>query len=248
MCLLGLESTVPVTMDDMIRMSKAVRRGAPKTFIVGDMPFMSYQTSCEDAVMNAGRFLKEAGSDAIKLEGGVSIQKQIRAIVDAGIVVFGHCGMTPQSSGQLSGNLAQGTTVVSARDVIADSFAVADAGAHFLLLEAVPPELGKYVAEQLDIPVYGIGGGPDCDGQLLIYSDVVGEFQLFTPKFVKKYCDLAGVVTAGLTEYVKEVRECAFPTDPEHCYHVKKAELAGVTALMKEMARKPEAEPAAEAV
>eukprot|EP01052_Picozoa_sp_SAG31_P033759 SAG31_NODE_3858_length_3815_cov_2.457212_3_plen_242_part_00 len=206
MCLLGYDSTVPVTMDEMLMMSKAVRRGAPNTFIIGDMPFMSYQTSVEDAVKNAGRFIKEAGSDAIKLEGGVSIKAQIKGIVDAGILVFGHCGMTPQSSGQLGGNLAQGRTVKSAKAVIEDSYAVADAGAQFLLLEAVPPEVGGFIAQQLDIPVYGIGAGHEMDGQLLIISDVIGEFQAFTPKFVKKYANVAEVMTTGLKAYNDDVK------------------------------------------
>merc|ERR1712224_937344 len=158
MCILGYENTIPVTMEESLAMCKAARRGAPNTFIVGDMPFMSYQRCDEDAVMNAGRYIKEAGCDAIKLEGGVSCKSRIKAIVDAGIAVFGHIGMTPQASG-IQGVLAQGRTVPEAKGVIDDAYAVQDAGAHFLLMEAVPPELSHFVTSQLDIPVYGIGGG-----------------------------------------------------------------------------------------
>jgi len=237
MCILGYENTIPVTMEESLMMTKAARRGAPNTYIVGDMPFMSYQISVEDAVKNAGRYIKEAGADAIKLEGGVSCKERIKAIVDAGICVFGHIGMTPQSSG-IQGVLAQGRDVPAARGVIEDAYAVQEAGAHFLLVEAIPPELGQYISAQLDIPVYGIGGGWALDGQLLIIADLLGEFQAFTPKFVKKYCNLAEASTEALKSYVKDVKSKAFPLD-EHCYHVKKDEMAGVKALMQEMAKKP---------
>merc|ERR1719316_1448581 len=169
--------------------------------------------------MNAGRYIKEAGCDAIKLEGGVCIKETIRAIVDAGICVFGHIGMTPQSSG-IQGVLAQGRDVPQARGVIEDGYAVQRAGAHFMLVEAVPPELGQYIANQLDIPVYGIGGGWAVDGQLLIIADLLGEFQAFTPKFVTKKCNLAGMSTKALESYVEDVKTKKFPLD-EHCYHVK---------------------------
>merc|ERR1719262_932894 len=238
MCILGYENTIPVTMEESLTMCKAVRRGAPKTYIVGDMPFMSYQRCVEDAVMNAGRYIKEAGADAIKLEGGVSCKSRIRAIVDAGICVFGHIGMTPQSSG-IQGVLAQGRDVPAARAVIEDAFAVQEAGAHFLLVEAIPPELGQYISAQLDIPVYGIGGGWALDGQLLIIADLLGEFQAFTPKFVTKKMQLAEASTKALESYVKDVKTKAFPLD-EHCYHVKKDEMDGVKALFKQMAKKPD--------
>jgi 3-methyl-2-oxobutanoate hydroxymethyltransferase len=173
-------------MDQMIYHADAVRRGAPNCFVIGDMPFMSYQTSRERAVENAGRFLKEANCDAIKLEGGVRITPQIRAIVDAGIVVMGHIGLTPQSSGQLGGHKAQGRTAESAKLVVEDALAVREAGAHMLLLEAIPPEVGAYITKQLSMPVLSIGAGPDCDGQLLIVSDMIGQFQAFAqvrPKY-----------------------------------------------------------------
>src|SRR5271157_4725344 len=171
MCVYGYEGTVPVTMDQMICHAEAVRRGAPNTFVIGDMPFMSYQSAIEKAVENAGRFLKEAGCDAIKLEGGKRVAHVIRAIVDAGIVVMGHIGLTPQSSGQLGGHKAQGRTAEQAKLVVEDALAVQEAGAHMILLEAIPPEVGDYIARTLSIPVLSIGAGPRCDGQLLIVSD-----------------------------------------------------------------------------
>lgn len=218
MVTLGYSGTVPVTMEDCISHCQAVRRGAPKTFIIGDMPFGSYQGSDEQAVDNAVRFLKEADVDAIKLEGGVRVQTRIRAITDAGIAVFGHIGLTPQSSGQLGGFKAQGRDVKNARGVIEDAFAVQEAGAMALLVEAVPPELTKFIAEKLEIPVYSIGAG-DCDGQLLISSDMVGKFQAFTPKFVKVYANVAEVETNAYKEYVKDVKEGVFPSD-EYVYHI----------------------------
>ena len=217
MCVYGYSGTIPVVMDQMIFHSEAVTRGAPNTFVIGDMPFMSYQSSPDKAVENAGRFLKEAGCDAIKLEGGVRIAPQIRAIVDAGIVVMGHIGLTPQSSGQLGGHKAQGRTAETAKLVVEDALAVRDAGAQMLLVEAIPPEVGKYISEALDMPVLSIGGGPHCDGQLLIVSDTIGQFQAFTPKFVKKYCNVASMVTDAMKTYVAEVRAGQFPGD-EHCY------------------------------
>jgi len=219
MCVYGYNSTVPVVMDQMIWHSQAVRRGAPNTFVVGDMPFMSYQGAIYEAVGNAARFLKEAECDAVKLEGGVRVAERIRAIVEAGIVVMGHVGLTPQSSGQLGGHKAQGRTAAGAQGVVEDARAVQAAGAQMILLEAVPPEVGAFITGDLDIPVLSIGAGPDCDGQLLIVSDMIGQFQAFTPKFVKKYADVAGVVTEAMKAYAAEVRGGQFPTD-EHCYRM----------------------------
>jgi len=233
MCVYGYEGTVPVTMDQCIVHSEAVRRAAPTAFVIGDMPFMSYQASDEGAVLNAGRFLKEAGVDAIKLEGGVRVISRIRAILDAGIVVCGHIGLTPQSSGQLGGHKAQGRTVESARLLIEDALAIEEAGAQLLLLEAVPPEVARFITGKLSIPVLSIGAGPDCDGQLLIVSDMIGQFQAFTPKFVKKYANVAEVVTNAMKEYIKDVKAGAFPTD-EHCYHMLKGEDEKFKDLIKE--------------
>ncbi len=233
MCVYGYESTVPVTMDQCIVHCEAVRRGAPNTFVMGDMPFMSYQRSDEDAVVNAGRFLKEANMDAIKLEGGKRVISRIKAILDAGIVVCGHIGLTPQSSGQLGGHKAQGRTVDSAQLVIEDAVAIENAGAQLLLLEAVPPEVAEFITKKLSIPVLSIGAGLECDGQLLIVSDMIGQFQAFTPKFVKKYANVAEVITGAMKEYVKDVKAKSFPAD-EHCYHM----LKGEDEKFKEMIKK----------
>lgn len=233
MCVYGYEGTIPVTMDQCIVHSEAVRRAAPMAFVMGDMPFMSYQASDEDAVRNAGRFLKEAGVDAIKLEGGVRVVSRIKAILAAGIVVCGHIGLTPQSSGQLGGHKAQGRTVASAKLLVEDALAIEEAGAQLLLLEAVPPEVTGFISKKLSIPVLSIGAGPDCDGQLLIVSDLIGQFQAFTPKFVKKYANIAEIITSAMTEYIKEVKAGAFPSD-EHCYHMLKGENEKFKKLIKE--------------
>jgi 3-methyl-2-oxobutanoate hydroxymethyltransferase len=218
MCVYGYNGTVPVTLDQCIVHSDAVRRGAPNTFVIGDMPFLSYQASDEQAVLNAGRFLKEADMDAIKLEGGVRVTSRIRAIADAGIVVCGHIGLTPQSSGQLGGHKAQGRTADTAKLVVEDALAVQEAGAMLLLVEAVPPEVTRYIASNLTIPVYSIGAGPYCDGQLLIISDLIGQFEAFTPKFVKKYCNVGEMITNAMREYCDEVRSGVFPDDKKYCY------------------------------
>jgi len=222
-----------VVMDQMIFHSDAVRRGAPNTFVIGDMPFMAYQSSIEKAVENAGRFLKEAGCDAIKLEGGVRIADQIRAIVNAGIVVMGHIGLTPQSSGQLGGHKAQGRTAETAKLVYEDALAVRDAGAQMLLVEAVPPEVCGFITRKLEIPVLSIGAGPDADGQLLIVADMIGQFQAFTPKFVKKYCNVADTITQAMKTYCEEIRTGKFPSD-DHCYGMIKGEADKFFKLMKE--------------
>lgn len=222
MCVLGYKSTVPVTMEECLSHCKAVRRGAPNTWIIGDMPFMSYQSADQQAVENAGRFLKEAETDCIKLEGGIRVASRIRAITDAGIPVMGHIGLTPQSSGQLGGHKAQGRDVKNAREVIKDALAVQEAGAYSLLVEAVPPEVTAFIAKKLEIPVYSIGAGP-CDGQLLISADLLGQFQAFTPKFVKKYANVAETSTRAFAEYIAEVKEGKFPTD-DHVYHIIEAE------------------------
>lgn len=219
MVVLGYDSTIPVTMEDCLSHCSAVRRGAPNTMIVGDMPFGSYQSSVTDAVNNAVRFLKESGCDAIKLEGGITVAAQIKAIREAGIVVCGHIGLTPQSSGVLGGHKAQGRTPESARAVIRDAIAVEEAGANFLLVEAVPPEITGFIARKLKIPVYSIGAGADCDGQLTICADTLGIFQAFTPKFVKKYADIAPIIVDAMKQYAQEIKNGVFPGE-EHVYHV----------------------------
>jgi 3-methyl-2-oxobutanoate hydroxymethyltransferase len=223
MIVLGYNGTIPVTMDDCIRHCQAVRRGALNTFVIGDMPFGSYQISPQDAVRNAVRFLKEADMDAVKLEGGKRVAPQIRALVDSGIVTIGHLGLTPQSSGQLGGFKAQGRTADSAMMLVEDSVAVYEAGAHLLLLEAIPDEVGELVTKLLPIPVLGIGAGSHCDGQLLISGDALGLFQAFTPKFVKKYAALAQTCIDAYKTYVEDVHTRKFPTK-EHFYGMPAAE------------------------
>jgi 3-methyl-2-oxobutanoate hydroxymethyltransferase len=233
MVILGFEGTVPVTMDDCLRHSQAVRRGAPGTFCIGDLPFLSYQVSDEEAVRHAGRFLKEADMDAVKLEGGRRVARRIRAITDAGILVMGHIGLTPQSSGQLGGFKAQGRDPESARELIRDALAVQAAGAYALLLEAVPPELTEFIWKKLTIPVYSIGAGVPCDGQLIICGDMLGLFQAFTPKFVKKYANVAEVETEAFREYISDVKQGVFPGD-EHVYHIIKGKEEEFETMLKE--------------
>lgn len=237
MCVYGYDGTIPVTMDQCIFHCEAVRRAAPDTFVIGDMPFGSYHFSDEDAVRNATRFLKEAGVDAIKLEGGVRIISRIKAILDAGIVVIGHIGLTPQSSGQIGGHKAQGRTAESAKLVIEDALAIQEAGGHMLLIEAVPPEVAGYITKKLKIPVLSIGAGAECDGQLLIVSDLIGQFTAFTPKFVKKYANIAEVITNAMRAYIEDVRTGAFPAD-EHCYHMMKGEEKKFEELVKQYEQK----------
>jgi 3-methyl-2-oxobutanoate hydroxymethyltransferase len=233
MIVYGYPGTLPVTMDMSINHCQAVRRGAPNTYIIGDMPFGSYHESTQDAVRNAVRFMKEADVDAVKLEGGVMVADRIRAISQAGIVVFGHIGLTPQSSASLGGFRAQGRTTESARNVIQDAIAVYEAGARVVLLEGVPEEVCAFVHRLLPIPVYGIGAGTDTDGQVLVIGDALGMFEAFTPKFAKKYADLAGIATDAFTEYIREVREGSFPA-PEHKYRIS-GSLEEFNGLFKEM-------------
>jgi 3-methyl-2-oxobutanoate hydroxymethyltransferase len=232
MCIYGYSGTVPVTMDQCIYHSDAVRRGAPNTFVIGDMPFLSYQVCTEEAVRNAGRFHKEAGVDAIKLEGGIRVCPQIQAIVDGGMLVMGHIGLTPQSSGQLGGFKAQGRTADAAKAVIEDAQAIEEAGAFSLLVEAVPPEICGIIRETLAIPVYSIGAGWEADGQLMISSDVVGVFQAFTPKFVKKYDNLAERTINAFAGYAQDVREGRFP-DENYVYNMVEGELPKLKEMLK---------------
>ena len=232
MVVYGYPGTLPVTMNQIMYHTEAVRRGAPNTFIVGDMPFLSYHKSVADAIENAGRFYKEANVDAVKLEGGKRVAPQIRGIADSGMVVIGHIGLTPQSSAQLGGFKAQGNTAEAAMLLLEDAKAVEEAGATILLVEGVPPETGKLITETLKIPVYGIGAGPDCDGQLLIVSDMLGIFEVFTPKFVKKYADLAGAMRQAFQDYIKDIHEGKFPSQ-EHYYKMKAGEMEKLTELLK---------------
>ena len=228
----GYKGTVPMTMDQMVMHAQMVRRGAPDTFIIGDMPFLSYQTTVPDAVNNAGRFYKEADVDAIKLEGGRRVVPQIQGIVDAGMSVMGHIGLTPQSSGQLGGFKAQGRTAETAMELIKDAVAIEKAGAFSILLEAVPPEVGKIITEILKIPALGIGAGMYTDGQVLIIGDMLGYFEAFTPKFVKKYANLSEIIVKAFSEYAEDVRAVKFPEE-KHCYRMVEGELDKLGALLK---------------
>jgi len=217
MVALGYDSTVPVTMDEMIHHSKAVSRAVKHAMVLGDMPFMSYQVTIEEAVRNAGRFIKEAGCHAVKLEGGVEQSNTIKAIVGAGIPVVGHIGLTPQTATALGGFKVQGKDIESAQKLLEDGKAVAEAGAFAVVIECVPSGIGKAVTESINIPTIGIGAGPHCDGQVLVTNDLLGMFEKFTPKFVKKYADLAPIIKKAFATYVEEVKNGDFP-DEEHSF------------------------------
>ncbi|MDE5984600.1 MAG: 3-methyl-2-oxobutanoate hydroxymethyltransferase [Eubacterium sp.] len=217
--MLGYEDTVSVTMEDMIHHTKAVARGAKDALVIADMPFMSYQTSVYDAVVNAGRLMKEGRANAVKLEGGKAVCPQIKAIVDAGIPVCAHIGLTPQSINALGGNRVQGKTEDAAKKLLEDALAVQEAGAFAVVIEAVPEKLAGLITSRLDIVTIGIGAGNGCDGQVLVYQDMLGMFSDFTPKFVKKYANLGEVMTAAFKQYDEEVKNTAFPS-AEHTYKI----------------------------
>jgi 3-methyl-2-oxobutanoate hydroxymethyltransferase len=213
----GVTSTLPVTMDEMIYHTKIVSRAASSSLVVGDMPFLSYQTDRAEAVRNAGRFLKEAGAEAVKLEGGTQMADVIRAIVNAGIPVVAHIGLTPQYIHTLGGFKVQGKNEAAHEKILADARAVQDAGAFSVVLEAMPASLAKEIHELLHIPTIGIGAGPDCDGQVLVLHDILGLFDRFTPKFVKKYANLKDQAIKAVAKYKQEVESGAFP-DEEHSF------------------------------
>jgi 3-methyl-2-oxobutanoate hydroxymethyltransferase len=215
MVVLGYQNTLPVTMGDMLHHCKAVARGAQYALLVGDMPFMSYQASVAEAVRNAGRFLQQAGMDAVKLEGGRERLDAIAAILAAGIPVMGHLGLTPQSVNQLGGFRPQGRDALAARRLLEDALLLQDAGCFSLVLESVPARLGRIISERLEIPTIGIGAGDGCDGQVLVTHDLLGLFERFTPRFVKKYADLHGEMGRAFSEYKAEVEAGAFPAQ-EH--------------------------------
>ncbi len=217
MVVLGYDSTVPVTMDEMIHHASAVRRGAPGAFVVGDMPFGSYQAGTRDAILNGGRFLKEAGCDAVKLEGGLEVCDTVRALVQAGISVVGHIGLTPQTATQLGGYKVQGRDIESAKKMIGEARALEEAGAFAVVLECIPGELGKIISEETAIPTIGIGAGDGCDGQVLVTHDMLGMFDKFIPSFVKSYCSLAPMIKEAVDSYNSEVRDSIFP-DEAHSF------------------------------
>ena len=217
--ILGYEDTISVTLEDMIHHGAAVARGAKNALVVIDMPFMSYQTSVYDALVNAGRLMKEGRGDAVKLEGGVEVCPQIKAIVDAGIPVCAHIGLTPQSINAFGGFKVQGKSEAAAKKLLEDAKAVEEAGAFAVVIEGVPAKIAALITEQLHIPTIGIGAGKDCDGQVLVYQDMLGMFSDFTPKFVKRYANIGEVMKEAFQNYIKEVQDGVFPAE-ENTYKV----------------------------
>jgi 3-methyl-2-oxobutanoate hydroxymethyltransferase len=225
MVMLGLDNTLPVTMDQMVYHCSAVARGARNAFLVGDMPFMSYQADTAEAVRNAGRFLKEGAMDGVKLEGGSEVIATTKAIVGAGIPVMGHIGLTPQSASKLGGFRVQGKSVGDAMRLLDDAMALEKAGCFSLVLEAVPAGVAEVISEKLKIPTIGIGAGPGCDGQVLVYHDVLGLFDRFTPKFVKQYANVGQSILQALQLYAEDVENGRFPAE-EHTYPIAEDELS----------------------
>ncbi len=223
MVVLGYASTVPVSMEEMIHHAKAVTRGTEYAFVIGDMPFMSYQASVEKAIENAGRFMKEADCDAVKLEGGSEVTPIVKAIVTAGVPVCGHIGLTPQTATQLSGFKVQGKDAESASNLIKSAKDLEEAGAFMVVMECIPDVLASRITKEVNIPTIGIGAGKECDGQVLVYHDVVGLFERFTPRFVKQYIKLGPMVVDALREYKREVEQGLFPGE-EHTFKMSKEE------------------------
>ncbi len=231
MVVLGYETTLPVTMEDMLHHAKAVARGAKTAHLIGDMPFMSYQASTSEAVRNAGRFLQEAGMDAIKLEGGRPVAGTIEAIVAAGIPVMGHLGLTPQSVHQLGGFKAQGKTAEAARRLVEDAHRLEEAGCYSLVLEAIPDRLAELISHRLSIPTIGIGAGAGTDGQVLVTHDLLGLFDRFTPKFVKPYANVHAEMARAFGEYLADVRSHRFP-GPEHALGMEDGEFRALLEVL----------------
>jgi len=237
MAVYGYPGTIPVTIEQSLYHTEAVRRGAPNTFVIGDMPFGTYHGSVKDSVRNAVRYYKSCNVDCIKLEGGKRAAHIIRAIADNGMLVMGHVGLTPQSTAALGGFKAQGRTAESALVIIEDAQAVYEAGAFAILVEAVPPEVTRMIAKELPIPIYGIGAGADCDGQVMIVSDILGIFQAFTPKFVKKYANLGAEMLKVFQAYIKDVRTGTFPA-AEHTYSMIEGEMDKLKRLRQKQTKK----------
>ena len=232
MVVLGYDSTLPVTMEDMLHHSKAVARGAQTAHLIGDMPFMSYQVSTAEAVRNAGRFLQEGGMDAVKLEGGHAMAGTIEAIVAAGIPVMGHLGLTPQSVHQLGGYKTQGKSAEAARQLVTDAQILEEAGCYALVLEAIPDRLAELISQRLSIPTIGIGAGPSADGQVLVTHDMLGLFDRFTPKFVKQYASLHAEMARAFAAYIDDVKTHHFPA-AEHTHTMDDAEFRELLALLE---------------
>jgi 3-methyl-2-oxobutanoate hydroxymethyltransferase len=232
MVVLGYDNTLPVTMDEMIHHARAVSRGAKFPLLVGDMPFMSYQVSVDDALRNAGKFLQTGGMDAVKLEGGRDRASAIRAICGAGIPVMGHIGLTPQSIHQLGGFRAQGKTASAAQTLIEDALILAEAGCFSIVLESVPARLAELISQKISIPTIGIGAGVGCDGQVLVTHDLLGLFDRFTPKFVKKYANLHAEMSKAFTAYVDDVKNKSFPA-VEHSVEMNDDEWNDLMKIMR---------------
>jgi 3-methyl-2-oxobutanoate hydroxymethyltransferase len=233
MVVMGLEGTVEVTMEHMIHHIKAVVRGCKNPFVVGDMPFMSYNISIREAICNAGRLMKEGGCDGIKLEGGIDFAPTIEAIVKAGLPVQGHIGLTPQTASALGGFKMQGKDAAAAKQIIDDARALEQAGVFSIVLEAVPAPLGKLVSEAVKVPIIGIGAGPDVDGQVLVTHDMVGLFDRFVPKFVKQYAQIRSTILDAMKAYKTDVREAAFPA-PEHSFKMPEETLEQLKEMIEE--------------
>ena len=219
MVMLGYEDTISVTMEDMIHHTAAVSRGAKNSLVVGDMPFMSYQASIYDAVTNAGRLMKEGRCNAVKLEGGASVCPQIKAITESSIPVMAHIGLTPQSINAFGGFKVQGKSEEAAKKLLEEAKAVEEAGAFAVVLECVPAKLAALISEKISIPTIGIGAGAGCDGQVLVYQDMLALFSDFKPKFVKHFADVGSLMKEGFKAYIKEVKEGTFPAE-EHTFKI----------------------------
>jgi len=211
MVVLGYESTIPVTMDEMLHHTRAVVRGTKQAMVIGDMPFMTYHVSVEDALRNAARFIQEAGAQAVKLEGGVTVAEKVKRIVECGIPVMGHIGLTPQSIHQFGGFKMQGKTPEAAARLLEDARALEQAGAFAIVLETIPANLGRLITDKTAIPTIGIGAGPDCDGQVQVINDILGSFADFVPKHAKQYVKLTDIISKAVTQYRDEVKAGTFP-------------------------------------
>jgi len=229
MVVLGYESTVPVDMDEMLHHTKAVRRGVKYSFVIGDMPFMSYNITKEESIRNAGRFIKECGADAVKLEGGLEVIDTVKSIVRAGISVMGHIGLTPQTASKLGGFKVQGKDAEGAQRIIDSALALEEAGCFSVLLECIPDSLAEIITRKLKVPTIGIGAGIGCDGQVLVTYDLLGLYDRFLPKFVKRYVNLSEEILQGIERYIEEIQSGKFPTK-EHSFTMKEEEIKKLRA------------------
>jgi 3-methyl-2-oxobutanoate hydroxymethyltransferase len=228
MVVLGYESTIPVTMEEMLHHTKAVVRGTKRAMVIGDMPFMTYHISVDDALYNAARFIQEGGAQAVKLEGGVTVAEKVRRIVECGIPVMGHIGLTPQSIYQLGGFTVQGKTPEAAARLLEDARALEQAGAFAIVLETVPAQLARIITDKVSIPTIGIGAGIDCDGQVQVINDILGSYTEFVPNHAKQYAKLTDIIQKAVTEYLNEVKAGSFPTEKQS-YSIDESLLAELT-------------------